>query len=129
MTHKVWVAAFWVAIVACTYFALTPVPPETVAELSDGFLHAFAFTVLTFLCSVAHYRKRFLYPTWWMLAYGVAIELVQGQIEARSAELGDLAVDVLGIGIGLLLVHLFGDTAERIAERILKAVGLERGHD
>ncbi len=125
MNRALWIAAFWVALAACTYLALTPSPPDAVSHVSDVVLHAFAFTVLTFLCSVAHFRQRYLYPSLWMLAYGVAIELVQGQIEARTAEFGDLLVDVAGIAIGLVLVRLFATTALSLTAKTLRFAGLE----
>ncbi len=125
MNRALWIIAFWLALMACTYLALTPSPPDAVSHFSDVLLHAFAFTVLTFLCSVAHFRQGYLYPALWMLAYGVAIELVQGQIEARSAEFGDLVVDVLGIAIGLALVRVFGATVLSLSAKVLQIVGLE----
>ncbi len=129
MNRRLWVAGFWVALAACTYLALTPSPPDAVAHFSDVLLHGFAFSTLTFLCSVAHFARGYLSPAIWMLVYGVAIELVQGQTEARFAELGDVFVDAVGIGVGLLLVLLFAETAESLTGRVLKQLGMGERDD
>ncbi len=125
MNRALWIAAFWLALVACTYLALTPSPPDAVSHFSDVVLHAFAFTVLTFLCAVAHFQRGYLYPALWMLAYGIAIEVVQGQIEARTAEFADLMVDAIGIAMGLALVRMFAASAFSLSARALRLVGLE----
>lgn len=125
MSRSLWVAAFWIALAVCTYLALTPSPPDAVTAFSDVVLHAFAFTVLTFLCSAAHFRLSYLAPALCMLAYGVALELAQGQIAERSAEFGDVLVDLVGIGVGLVLVRFVGAPAEHLLSWILNSLGLE----
>ncbi len=40
-------------------------------------------------------------PAAWMLAYGIAIELIQSFEPTREAELKDLIVDAIGIALGL----------------------------
>lgn len=97
-------AAFWVPFVVVTWLALTPSPPESVAHISDIVLHALAFTVLTGALSFAHYRLS-AWPAWaWMLAYGAALEVVQG-ITGRSPEWKDLIVDAIGIACAVLLLR------------------------
>lgn len=116
---------FWFPLLVCTYLALIPDPPDNpVFRLSDVILHAAAFTYLTFayvLMGAVLRRTAGAGPGWLvlpsgrlaleavgvMLFYGLFLEAVQSLIPERSAELKDLAVDVVGITTGLLLAVLF----------------------
>ena len=111
---------------AVTWLALTSRPPRLVEGVSDVALHAVAFTVLTFLLSMAHFERRPLGSAFLMLLYGSAIELLQGGMGERSAEWKDLAVDVVGIGLGLLLLHVAGDAIDRVLQTVLRAIHLEK---
>lgn len=106
--------AFWLPWLMCTYLAFAPSPPETVFRISDVVLHGFAFSYLTFALGLARDGKRWLPAAAWMLAYGVAIELVQSFEPERSAELKDLLVDMAGIGIGAIALKLFGAWTESL---------------
>ncbi len=88
--------------------AFAPAPPDAVARISDVALHALAFAVLSFGVQVAYFSSKPLAAALTMLGYGVLIELVQMLLPARTAELKDLVVDVIGIGIGMGLFALFG---------------------
>ncbi|MCZ6617297.1 MAG: VanZ family protein [Gammaproteobacteria bacterium] len=100
--------AFWLPWVACTYLAFAPSPPDTVFRISDVVLHGMAFSYLTFALGLAHRSGNWVGTVAWMVAYGAAIELVQSFEPQRSAELKDMLVDVVGIGIGVVAFKLFG---------------------
>ena len=106
-TDALFQAGFWLPLALCTYLALVPEPPEhAVFRLGDVVLHGFAFTVLTVALQLAYGlerrgRRGLTIAFFAMLAYGVALELAQGFIPERSAELKDLWVDVIGILLGL----------------------------
>ncbi len=108
-----------------TWLALTPSPPRPIAQISDILLHAVAFLVLTFLLAMAHFRRGLLWPALLMVAYGAGLELLQGVMGARLAEWKDLGVDVMGISLGLLLLHFAGDAVDRLLQTVLKALRLE----
>lgn len=92
---------FWLPLAVCTYLALMPNPQDVVGGVSDVLLHASAFSYLTAALWFAHFGKLEWRPVaGWMLAYGVALELTQGLLPDRSAEIKDLAVDFVGILIG-----------------------------
>ena len=92
-------ALFWPPLIICTYLALTPSPPDSVAKLSDTVLHLAAFAYLTVALAFAHFRAR-VWPTWfWMFGYGVLIEVLQW-FTGRTPEIKDLFMDAIGIGIG-----------------------------
>jgi VanZ family protein len=102
--------AFWIPLAACTYFALaSELPDHPVFELSDMVLHGVAFGYLTFALLLAQAgipaleSGRSLRALVGMLGYGIFIELAQNSIPGRSAELGDLLVDLVGIGLGLVI--------------------------
>lgn len=96
MTRALRWGLFWIPLVAVTYLALTPSPPESVTNISDVVLHASAFYLLTGALALAHFELR-AHPTWiLMLAYGAGLEAVQA-LTGRSPELNDLLVDGVGI--------------------------------
>ena len=121
-----WQLAFWTTFFAVTWLALIPRPPKPIAEISDIALHSVAFLVLTFLLSMAHFRRRQLWPAGLMLLYGAGLELVQGAMGARFAEWKDLGVDVVGISMGLVLLHFAGDAVDGLLQTVLRAVHLEK---
>jgi VanZ family protein len=106
-------AGFWLPLAVCTYLALTPSPPEAVFGIGDFVPHAFAFTYLTFALGLAHPPVRALVPGLWMLGYGLLLEVVQSFEASRSAEVKDLAVDLLGICLGLLAARWLAESTRR----------------
>lgn len=81
----------------------------------DKVLHAVGFFGLFVLGHVAlnfdflpraHHRRKLLVLLNWIpwTAYGVFIEIVQGLLAYRSASLGDLAADGLGMLLGTVFV-------------------------
>ncbi len=85
---------------ALALLTLAPVANLPSAPGGDKLHHLLAFLLLGLLARLGWPRHRYL--TAWLpglLAYGAAIELVQGLLPWRSAELADLAAD----GAGLLL--------------------------
>ncbi|MFV2089667.1 MAG: VanZ family protein [Pseudomonadales bacterium] len=116
---------FWIPFAFSTYFALVPDPPEyPVFQVSDVILHGAAFTYLTFAFALAQYenydpRRLYVRSFVLMLAYGLLIEIAQSFVPERSAELKDLFVDVLGIGLGILMTVYFAGPLRQLAARLL----------
>ena len=110
--------AFWIPLAICTYLAFDPSPPDSVFQVSDVVLHAFAFTYLTFALALAHQHRHWLVPGAWMLGYGVFIEVVQAFEPERAAELKDILVDAGGICLGLGLFRWAGAWVRLVAGRI-----------
>ena len=67
----------------------------------DKWAHALAFAFLTVWFAGLYPRKAYWRIAIGMAAYGVLIELCQGLISHRTAELPDLGADVIGIAAGL----------------------------
>lgn len=110
--------AFWFPLAVCTWLALTPSPPEAVGHFSDVLLHAVAFTYLTFAFGLAWPALRLNWLAGILLAYGVALEVVQGFEPARVASLRDVLVDAGGIALGLLLLRVLGDWSRRTVRSV-----------
>ena len=120
--------AFWFPLAVCTYLALVPEPPEhSVFSLGDVVLHAAAFTYLTLAFAFTRYgkenrRRVYVRSLVCLLAYGVFLEAVQSVIPERSAELKDLFVDLVGIGLGLGLAHLLAKPVIGATRRLFGSV-------
>lgn len=121
-----WQLVFWTAFFSATWLALTPRPPRPIAEISDIALHSVAFLVLTFMLAMAHFRRRHLWSAGLMFLYGASLELVQGLMGARFAEWKDLGVDMVGITLGLVLLHFAGDAVDGLLQTVLRAIHLEK---
>jgi len=110
-------SAFWLPLGACTWLALTPLPPAPVFEISDVILHCAAFAYLTLAARFAFPRE----PAWsialWMIGYGALIEMIQGFGGARLAEWRDLTMDATGIVLGLAVHAVIGTPTRRLLER------------
>ena len=93
---------FWLPLGACTYLALTPDPGLDAGGAPLN--HVLAFSYLTLALWLAHFDRSGWRPViLWMLAYGVGLELVQGMLPWRAAEVRDVGMNVAGILIGAAL--------------------------
>jgi VanZ family protein len=91
--------ALLAAVAAISWLAFTSVSVRPAQLTSDKFNHALAFFVLAFLVDNAFPRMRFLcVKIWPLLAYGIAIEIIQRYVSRDSSWL-DLVAD--GVGIAL----------------------------
>lgn len=90
--------------------ALAPVSVEAPLFLGqDKVIHALTYTVLFMAGWLAYGRGG---PFCWplhlaLLAYGAGLELLQGMTGYRTAEWGDLAANLVGQGLGNVLVFVF----------------------
>lgn len=94
-------------LLVITALSLLPIRgPDLDLPNSDKLHHALAYIVLTL------YFGQLLGPGWGrrvavvagLFAYGVFIEAMQSLLPPRSAEFADLAANLAGIAIGLLLL-------------------------
>jgi VanZ family protein len=116
LLRRVFRLGFWSALCIATVAAL--LPQGTPLPVTDVFLHTFSFVVLTALLGLAYYeRTRWTMPVRWMALFGLALEVVQSTIPGRSAELKDLLVDAIGIGLGVALWYLALEPLLRRAAR------------
>ena len=95
-----WRAAFAVALVVTLWLALRPAPPgEPLFAHADKVGHALAFALLGWLGACSGL------PRWplviGLLAYGGAIELLQGLTPTREPSWADWAADAAGLALGV----------------------------
>ena len=122
--RQLWVAAFWLAVLAGTVVSLLPSPqlPDPWFPGSDKLQHTVAYAVLFVLGRQAGYRSKWGLPLG-VLVLGVAIELAQGAFTTtRTAEWIDVVADAMGIAFGLLA------TSWMERQRPAASAGLEQKH-
>ncbi len=102
--RPLWRVLLAALLVAITWLALVPAPPQVVSTGWDKSNHALAFASLAF-AGVWAWCPR---PRQWgwlavaLLAYGGAIEIVQSMMPPRTGDALDLLADGCGIVLGLL---------------------------
>ena len=102
--------------VAVSFLALAPSLPASVGTGWDKLNHMIAFAALAVSAcrgfSESAWRIAFALLT--VLAFGVAIEVLQLLVEGRSAERGDLLADAIGTGAGALLALVIWPATRRM---------------
>ena len=95
------------ALLIITGMALTPSPGVIQQSVNDKLGHTLAFLVLAFLAHASWPELKFswrqIIP---LLGYGLAIEITQYFIPNRYSSLLDIAADLAGIGLYMLLIPL-----------------------
>lgn len=102
-----WRSAGRVLILAALAVALLPAP-QGIGSIAfgDKVAHAgaFAFLMLWYAQIYAGVRDR-LCCALGLAAFGLSIELLQGLVPYRSADIWDLVADCAGVGVGVLLAR------------------------
>ncbi len=95
------------ALLIITGMALTPSPGVIQQSVNDKLGHTLAFLVLAFLTHASWPELKFswrqIIP---LLGYGLAVEITQYFIPNRYFSLLDIAADLAGIGLYILLIPL-----------------------
>jgi len=104
--RQAWRVLLLALMLAVCLLAFDPAPPEAVDTGWDKGNHALAFAVLVVVAALSFWpaRRRDLWVTLGLLAFGAFIEVVQAQIPGRAGEWPDLLADATGIAAGLLLL-------------------------
>lgn len=112
LSHRVFQASFWLAVVITLYFTLRPIVVTTI--VTDKTQHFATFAALAVLAALAHPRARLLPLGAALAGLGAAIELIQ-PIVGRSDDVYDWIADTLGVVLGLVLVSVGRALARRSA--------------
>lgn len=100
-----------VSVAALFYLSLTPSDALPSVSMTDKVQHALGFFCLTLAYGLMFPRARTA-VTAGVVCLGVAVEVLQAIMPfGRSAELGDLIADAVGIVAGLVLVRLLAGPA------------------
>ena len=113
--------ALGLALLIITSMALTPTPGEVQQSVNDKLGHAMAFLLLAFLSHASWPAIRFGWQqAGALLGYGLALEVIQYFIPNRYFSLLDLAADLAGIVLYILLIpfirHLLRTSANGASE-------------
>ncbi|WP_343630233.1 VanZ family protein [Roseateles sp.] len=100
-----WRLLFLMLIGVVSWLAFSPNPPPAADLGWDKANHFAAFASLTVVAlqSLRAGRRRVWIVLLAMLGYGILIEIVQAQIPGRDADVRDVAADMVGAFIGVLL--------------------------
>ncbi len=99
-----WKTVLMLLILAVSYLALTPKPPEMMDTGWDKLNHALAFAVLAFSANLSYPAapNRWIYVLLALFVYGGLIEILQTFVPGRAGEWGDLVADTVGIACGAI---------------------------
>jgi VanZ family protein len=102
---RTWRTLLLLLVVAVSYLALTPAPPERLDTGWDKLNHMLAFTALAFSAYLGYpaHRGTRLLLLFALLAFGGLIEVLQLFVPGRSSEWGDLLADSIGIACGAVI--------------------------
>lgn len=93
--------SIFLAVLCTVLFAgLNPEPVPQLFNQQDKLHHLLGFAALTFSMRLAFARGRFLWLALASLAAALLIELGQGFLPQRSASLGDMLANTLGVMLG-----------------------------
>lgn len=123
--RTLWWSLGIILLAAITALSLLPIRgPDMDLPNSDKLNHVFAYVVLMLYFGqlVGGGIRRRLGVVAALIGYGALIEGLQSVMPPRSAEWADLAADVVGIGIGwLLLRSALGRALVEIDRRLIAA--------
>jgi hypothetical protein len=98
----VWRIALGLSLIAIVWLATTSSPYPMPSAPSDKVNHLIAFVELTLLARLGWPGQSVLRYALPLLAFGLALELVQSQLDHRDFSWADLLADAAGIALGLL---------------------------
>jgi len=102
-SRRAWRVLFWALLIAVSTLMLVPRPPPTLDTGWDKANHLLAFAAPAFAGIAALVRRdrgRMALLGLALLAWGGALELLQGLLPPRSAEWTDWLADAAGIALG-----------------------------
>jgi len=92
---------FWLALLALLVMALQTSPTRQVYLGADKLYHWIGFATLTFTAHLAFPRIKLGSLLVWTLIGAASIELLQTLSPSRTASLGDMTVNIVGVLTGL----------------------------
>ena len=100
--------AFCLCLLAVGWLSLAPhVPIPQGFHFSDKLGHVVAYAALGFTATALVSSLAKLALSISVVAFGIAMEAAQGQVAGRTADLGDIVANVLGLLVGLCVTFAF----------------------
>ncbi|CAN5479932.1 hypothetical protein BH09PSE5_BH09PSE5_04090 [soil metagenome] len=111
-----WRIALVALLVAITWLALVPAPPEQLSTGWDKANHALAFAALAFTGRLAFPGswRRAIAAAFAAMTFGGLIEIAQLFLPGHSSEWADMLADLIGVVIGLLAAAAVRSIARRL---------------
>ena len=102
-------------LIVVMVFALLPLSDITSPRISDKLIHGLAFAVLMTWFGGIFSARGWFWVGLGLLGYGVIMELLQNLTAHREFEWWDMIADLVGLGVGVILLRL---GAARWCERL-----------
>ncbi|HEX5363342.1 MAG TPA: VanZ family protein [Gallionella sp.] len=121
--RRAWLILGWFWIAAVFYISLMPNPPEPVRFPNiDKLEHAFTYCLLMLWFSQVYVRRlRRLFAAAWLVAMGVAIEILQDMTGYRLFEYGDMLANATGVVLGWVWARTaLGQVGRTLETKFLK---------
>jgi VanZ family protein len=101
---RLWLAIGWLLVLAVVWASLVPREPELAKHLGDKLSHAIAYFILMgwFVQIYRPTRMLGLLAVGFVIL-GITLELLQGLLATRMADVGDVFADAVGVAIGAAL--------------------------
>ncbi|PTQ70665.1 VanZ family protein [Pseudomonas sp. GV071] len=107
MGRIVLVVLFLAVLASVLLGGLSPKPLPQVFAYQDWLYHAAAFAALVFFARVAFPRTLTFWTVLYCLLLALLIEFVHGLMPARTASVGDMFANVVGVLLGMGLALLW----------------------
>jgi len=107
MPKALFIAAFYICLVAIEFLATTTIHIEAVESIWDKANHFIAFFTLYILLTLAYKKLSLKAKVGLLILFGMQIEFVQSFIPARYFSLLDVVADSIGILIGVVAYKLY----------------------
>jgi VanZ family protein len=113
-----WRGCGWLFVALVVFLSLAPAPPELAPSgaFDAGHVLAYLWLTLWFAQTQRAARQRAILAAL-LCALGIALEFAQGTTTYRRFEYSDMALNALGIGMGLLLARTRLQNVLRTLER------------
>jgi len=107
MPKTLFIAAFYICLVAIEFLATTTIHIEVVESVWDKANHFIAFFTLYILLTLAYKKLSLKVKVGLLILFGIQIEFVQSFIPGRYFSLLDVVADSIGILIGIVGYKLY----------------------
>ncbi len=122
--HILWLSVGVALIGLVVFMSLWPSPPQTTVKFSDKIGHLLAyFTLMAWFGQIYRTPRARLLWLVGLCAVGLALELIQGTMPTRSADVADALANAVGAFAGWLLTMGAGGRIIAAAERRLQPRG------
>ncbi|MDF1877639.1 VanZ family protein [Sulfurimonas sp. SAG-AH-194-L11] len=111
---------FFLCLVSIEYLATTSIQISVVSSMWDKSNHFIAFFTLFILLSLSFHQLKNLKKFFYLLGFGIQIEIVQEFIGRSAFSVLDIVADIVGIILGMIFYHFFKEILEKLVSNFMK---------